>query len=172
MESVFTASFIYTDRNFCLAFSEQFLSRQHRLLSQRECHSRWFESLRVKVKGSKFNWFPSSEERKKEDGALWKIPGVCTHVICQCANQQGFHLLTDIHACFLSPMHCWCLALNLTHCWTLKGIRCTLSFLFLLASHWCCCSSAVSGQTIRACLCILQFPAFQSHSHDPTKGIH
>lgn len=40
--------------------------------------------------------------------------------------------------------------------------RCALSFLFSLEPHWCCCGSAVRGQTIRVCLCILQFPAFHS----------
>lgn len=74
---------------------------------------------------------------------------VFSHVICQCAKQQSFHLLTDIYARFLSSIRCWYLALNLTHYWMYKGIRCIflcvcVSFLLLLELHWCSSSSAVS----------------------------
>ena len=127
--------------------------------------SDWTE-LRVKVKIFKCNWFPSPKEREDEkDGALWKIPGVCLDVICQCAKQQGFHLLTDIHAWLLPPVHCWYLALNLTHHWIYKGIC------FFFFCNFCSCLSPTdvaparqsAAQTMRACLFILQFPA----SHSP-----
>lgn len=143
MESVFTASLISTHRNLYLSFPVQFLSRQHGMLSQRECYSNLFTSLRVRVKGSKYVFLlPKKERMRKMEfcGTPW-----CFHT-CHVAVYKTARLSSLRHPCLLPVFH----ALLVSGPESKSSSECKrillyfLSSLFLLEPHWCCHSSAVS----------------------------
>lgn len=103
MDSVFTATLISTHRNLCLSFPVQFLSRQHGMLSQRECYSNLFTSLRVRVKGSKYVFLlPKKGRMRKMEfcGAPW-----CFHT-CHVAVYKTARFSSPLRRpCLLPVLH-------------------------------------------------------------------
>ena len=163
MESVCIASLIYTHRNLRLSFSVNFFQGNMAC-----CH----RGNAILVSLSPWGWRSRAPSLidfllpKKERTRRWGLVGNrwCAHAwhlqVCQTTRLSYSHR----HPC-LVPVFCALLVSGPKSNIMLNVQRNPLyflSFLFFLEPHWCCSSSAVSCQTMRACLFILQFPAFHS----------
>lgn len=161
-------------RNLCLSFPVQFLSRQHGMLSQRECHSYQFACFRVKVKGSKFNWFPSSKKGRTRKMELCEKSLVFPCMLFGCV-QNSKNLISSqtsmLGSCLLFTASVWPWIQHITEC-TKESV---VLFCHLCSGLGPLMLFQLTSQLLRqwepvssSCNFLLSI----LHSHDATKGIH